>query len=148
MHTMEAIHLFGLVKHPGEYDSWPLETELLKEGVPTGRFVSGHVLEAQYKCGDHYLLVTSWDCPFEDSLDFILVSEDLRTRSKKHVGVAHASVWLEGHAPISANEALFNCGGDLDVLITVRPKRPWGVGSLLRKQLIHKQGAPHSEPIE
>ncbi len=135
---MKPVKIFSLKKHQGEYDSWPLETELLKEGIPTGRLIPGYVIEAQFKCGENYLLVTSWDCPFEEAQEFLLLSNDLKILSKKHLGAAYASVWIDGYEQINDREVIFHCGKKLDVLIMIRYKRPFCIGSFLRMRLIHK----------
>lgn len=116
---MKQIDIFTLAQHTKEYDKRPLETELLREGQPTGKKVPGYVLEAQYEHENYYLIVTSWDCPFEEAQTFLLLSYDLDVLSEKTIGAAYATVWMEGHKAVGVNSALFNCDGDLDVLATI-----------------------------
>ena len=119
---MKAINTFTLAQHPGEYEQWPLSTELLLDGQATGQQIPGYVIEAQYAHESFYLLVTSWDCPFEEAQTFVLLSHDLKLLDQKTIGAAYSSVWLQGHAPQGENAVMFHCDGDLDVLATITPK--------------------------
>lgn len=71
---MEKIQSFTLERHKGPYESWPRRTRLFFNDKDTGKTVPGYVVEGQYTAGDLYLLITSQDCPFEESNDFILLN--------------------------------------------------------------------------
>jgi hypothetical protein len=116
---MEATSTFSLVRHEGEYESWPLETELLEGGQPTGMKIPGFVLEAQYRCGDQHLFVTSWDCPFEESLTVILTNAALQVKDKKSIGAMYTSVWLERHEVVEPNQLLLHCDNGFQYKVTV-----------------------------
>jgi len=116
---MKPIANFTLAKHTGEYEHWPLVTELIRSGVPTGKYVPGYVLEAQYEHNGYFLLATSWDCLFEEAQTFLLLSPGLDVIQKHSIGAAYVSIWLEGHDPIAENSVMFHCDGDLDVEVTV-----------------------------
>lgn len=120
---IQGISLFALPAHDGAYESWPLKTELLKRGAPTGKFVPGFVIEAQYEWDDHYLIVTSWDCPFEEAQEFLLLSANLDILAKKHLGAMYATVWIDKHEAVADNQVLFHCNGSLEVLITLQRRR-------------------------
>lgn len=115
---MKSTSLLSLKKHSSPYEKWQLKSELLKDGKRTGKYVPGFVIEAQYVYKDHYLIVTSWDCAFEESQEFLLLSKKLDVLSKKHVGEIYSTVWIESHEVVADDQVLFHCNGDLDVLIT------------------------------
>jgi hypothetical protein len=137
---VEPIDIFSLEKHRGPYELWPSTTALYMHGRPSGARVPGYVLEAQYRCGDRYLLGVSYDCPFEEIQTFLLLSADLKILSQKHYGcslaIALPSVCLEGHEPLGADTVIFHCDNGRDVVITVRERRPFGLGSLLQKRVL------------
>jgi hypothetical protein len=83
---MRVFDSFSLPKHEGPYKSWPLTTELWLDGRPTGTRIPGYVIEAQYRCGDRYLIATSWDCPFEEMQTFVLLSPELRVSDRSNHG--------------------------------------------------------------
>ena len=116
---MEATSTFSLVRHEGEYRSWPLETGLLSDGQACGMTIPGFVLEAQYRCGDQYLFITSWDCPFEESLTIVLTNAALKVIDKKSIGAMYASVWLERHEVVEPNQLLLHCDNGLQYKVTV-----------------------------
>ena len=117
---MKTISLFSLTKQTSLYEAWQLKSELLKNGKCTGKFVPGFRIEAQYAYKDFYLIATSWDCDFEDSQEFLLLSKDLDVLSKKHVGEIYSTVWIENHEVVADDQVLFHCNGHLDVLITAK----------------------------
>ena len=73
---MEPIELFSLAKHDVPYEEWPSRTELLVERAAVGVAIPGYVIEAQYRCGPGHLLITSYDCPFEEASTFIPLGTD------------------------------------------------------------------------
>jgi hypothetical protein len=140
--TMERVDVFSLAKHEGPYESWPLETALLNDGRPTGTRVPGYVVEAQYRHGSRYLLVISWDCPYEEAQEILLLSEEGRILSRKHVGAPYNSVWINahnGHEVIDERSVVLHSGTDLDIVVSVRDKRPLWIGPLLRVKLVRKR---------
>jgi hypothetical protein len=137
---MEPIDIFSLEKHDGPYESWPLTSELRRRGEPTGARVPGYVIEAQYRCGDRYLLATSWDCPFEEMQTFVLLSSELKVLARRDYGAAYATVWMTGHVPIGPDTVVFHCNNGCDVLITVRARRPLWLGSLLKMRVVSRGG--------
>jgi len=66
------------------------------------------------------LIVTSWDCPFEESQEFILLSKDLTVLCKKHIGHIYSTILLEDHEPVAEDEVLFHCNDDIDILVTIK----------------------------
>ena len=119
---MQEITLFSLQQHVGPYESWPRESELLRGGGKTGTQVPGYVIEAQYHHERGFLLVTSWDCPYEEAQTFLLLTPELRVLSAKTIGAAYASIWLKSHEPLDSHSVLFHCSNDITIMATVTPQ--------------------------
>jgi hypothetical protein len=96
---MHLVDLFTLETHTGPYEKWPRRTRLFADGVDTGQSVSGYVMEAQYRCAAGYLLVTSYDCLFEEANTFYLLNERFETISSTTLGVMYGTYLLEKHKP-------------------------------------------------
>ena len=86
-----SIECFSLAKHEGDYENWPLETELYHNGQATCASVAGSVLEAQYAMAAGYLLVSTWDCPFEEMATFLLLDTELNLLSRTDLGGWYAT---------------------------------------------------------
>ena len=111
---MEKITLLSLEKHQGLYESWARFSRLYANGVDTQKRVPGYVIEAQYKCEEGYLVITSQDCPFEESNDFLLLDHVFETVAKSGIGIPYSPFLVSDHWPISKkairihfNEELF-----------------------------------------
>ena len=117
---MKKISCFSFKPQPGPYETWSLCSELILNGNPTGKYVPGFVIGAQYAYKDLYLLVTSWDCPYEESQEFILLSKDLTVLCKKHIGHIYSTVIIESHEAIAEDQVLFHCNNDVDILVAAK----------------------------
>ncbi|OAI28513.1 hypothetical protein [Methylomonas koyamae] len=94
---MQAIDVFSLASHAGDYRYWPLQTRLLQNGVPTACYVPGYRLLHQFQTGTgDYLLICDWDCPFEEASEFVLLSPELRILARRSLGLPYASFVLDG----------------------------------------------------
>ena len=98
---MQEIERFSLETHTGPYESWPLVSELMDDGVPTGCRIPGYVIERQYACGQNFLLITSYDCPFEEAQNFLLLDSAFQIIAKKFLGVAYDTYRLIDARPIA-----------------------------------------------
>jgi len=93
---MKPIERFTLETHGGPYETWPSRTHVLVNGVRSGLTVSGYVLLRQFETPSAYLLVTDYDCPFEEAVTFTLVSKDpLKELARRTVGAMYASCHLD-----------------------------------------------------
>lgn len=120
---MKAINSLTLAKHEGEYASWPVKTEIFDNGVATGKKISGFVIEAQYAHANGFLVVTSWDCPFEEAQTFTWLSPSFDVLKEKTIGIAYEAIWMESHKPLDDDSAVFHLSGDLDVVVTISSPR-------------------------
>jgi hypothetical protein len=66
-------------------------SQIVRGGEPTGASVPGAVLEAVVACGDRYLLFTTDDIPYEDSLHIVLVDASLRTLDAATLGSPYST---------------------------------------------------------
>jgi hypothetical protein len=92
---MNPITRLTLEQHDGPYEKWPLRSRLLLDGEPTGLTLPGYVLLHQFETPEGYLLVTDYDCPFEEMTNFILLSTDLRILSCRSLGWMYETYLLD-----------------------------------------------------
>ena len=93
---MKPVERFTLETHDGPYESWPSRTHVLVDGVRCDLAISGYVLLRQFEMPAAYLLVTDYDCPFEEAVTFTLMSKDpLKVRAQRTVGAMYASCHLD-----------------------------------------------------
>lgn len=122
MQMKRKIESLSLPLHTGQYDQWPRHTKLLHDGRPTATMVPGYVIEAQYRCDDGYLIVTSYDCPFEEANEFLLLSQTFRVLASTSLGQPYASYWLYAHWPVSPNELRLHYGDTLFFTLTINQR--------------------------
>lgn len=94
---------FLLAKHEGPYERWPVKTALLCDGLPTGTQIEGYVIEAQYRCVAGHLLITSFDCPYEEANRFALLDERFQVLATTELRVPYGSFLLNAHWPLDAH---------------------------------------------
>ncbi|WP_244130150.1 hypothetical protein [Burkholderia sp. BCC0044] len=93
---MKPVERFALATHDGPYEAWPARTAVLVDGLRSGLAVSGYALLRQFETPAAYLLVTDYDCPFEEAVTFTLVSKALRkVLAQRTVGAMYASCHLD-----------------------------------------------------
>jgi hypothetical protein len=86
---------FALEKHAGRYESWPLKTRLLVDSTLTDVHVPGYSLLHQFSCDDGFLLITDYDCPFEEATGFTLLNADLQLAATRTLAVPYGSFLLD-----------------------------------------------------
>lgn len=72
---MRPIDTFSLQEHKGEYKDRPLKSTLYHLGKETGIKVPGYVIERQFELTHYFLLFMSWDCPFEEGCEVIVLNK-------------------------------------------------------------------------
>jgi hypothetical protein len=93
---MTEIDRFTLEKHDGPYETWPLRSRLLLDGKATNLSLPGYVLLSQFETADGYVLITDYDCPFEEITNFALVGKHpLRLLSCRWLGWMYETFILE-----------------------------------------------------
>lgn len=86
---------FSLQPHDGPYESWPVQTPLLRHGKPTGASLAGYQLLQQYALTDGYLFVTDFDCPYEEAIVVTLMDTQLRVRDRRKFSSLYKSFLFE-----------------------------------------------------
>lgn len=94
---------FSLAKHKGPHARWPVKTALLCDGLLTGTQIEGCVIEAQYRCVAGHLLITSFDCPYEEANRFTLLDEHFQVLAAIELRVPYGSFLLNAHWPLDAH---------------------------------------------
>lgn len=93
--SMNPIRRFALEQHSGPYESWPSRSHLIDAGVPTKVRVPGYNLLHQFALAAGFLLITDFDCPFEEATTFVLLAPDLKVLGTKTLGAPYASFLLD-----------------------------------------------------
>lgn len=120
-----SIDSFTLAQHDGPYERWPLTTPLLLDGVPTGQRVPGFVIEGQYRWHEFVLLINSWDCPFEESYDFLLLDAGHRVVARASLGVPYDTFLLHAHWPIDDTSLRLHFHERDCYTLSVQPPSGW-----------------------
>jgi hypothetical protein len=143
---MKPINRFTLEKHDGPYDKWPLRSRLSLDGKPTGISLPGYTLLHQFETSNAYILVTDYDCPYEEITNFALISKQLRLRSCRWVGWMYETFLLDRIEWIDNRTfTAFFCG-NFCCRLTVRP---WGIPYIrprLKLQL-DRSGVPGDDGV-
>lgn len=122
---MQPIDRFALEPHAGPYERWPLDSRLRDGGVACDARVPGYVIEAQYATPLGTLLVTSWDCPFEESSSFVLLDDALRVVAHRELLSPYASWLLDAHWPEGEDTLVLHYQRDAFFRLQVLPPARW-----------------------
>ena len=90
---MQPLQRFALEKHRGPYEQWPMRTRVIVDGVPHPTLtIPGYELLRQYQTDLGFVLITNYDCPFEEAVSITLVAPDLsRAISTGTIGAAYST---------------------------------------------------------
>lgn len=125
---------FELVHHLGPYEDWPLETPLLLNGQPLQAKLQGYNLLHQLEHSAGHLLITDFDCPFEEAICFTLLNPQHERISQRVWGAPYASFWLDELFESQAGTLCCDVSGVLLELTL----RPWHIPYLLPKLKFHR----------
>lgn len=135
---------YSLATYDGAYADRPLTTPLLLKGVAAGSSVPGYVIEGQYRWHEYLLLITSWDCPFEESYDFLLLDAAHQIVARTSLGAPYGSYLLHAHWPIDDRSLrLHFYRADCYTLMVQRPAGWWRRRPRLR--LVRHRRTPRDE---
>lgn len=116
--SLLAEHTYGLEPNP-------LKMPLYFNGQPTHTFIAGRVIEGQYRCvlpnnTSGYLVITSFDCPFEESTEFSLLDDAFKIIATTSLAQMYDSFLLYAHWPMADNRVRLHYYGQfvLDLVIT------------------------------
>ncbi|WAW09952.1 hypothetical protein NB640_12130 [Oxalobacter vibrioformis] len=92
---MLEITRFSLEKHRGPYEKWPLKTRLVADGAMLDLTIGGYTLLRQFETEAGYLLVTDYDCMYEEVISFTLIDKACtRVLSHRQIGAPYQTYWL------------------------------------------------------
>lgn len=121
---MNLIDKFSIQEYEGEYEKRPLKSLLYYCGEALGTKVSGYVVEKQFELAYYFLLLISWDCPFEEGYEIIVIN-----KLQKIVGNYSFTPFYNGYnlcavAELSKNhfKLTFNESDNFEVIINY-PKK-------------------------
>lgn len=132
------VDLFELQAHDGPYQSWPGRSRLIVDGLPHTTSIPGYVLLRQYALPSGFLLVTDFDCPFEESTCFTLLSSKLSVISHRTLGGMYSSFLLKRVQWCSERELVASFIDHGDWRLTIRP---WSIPYLRPKLKLVKDTA-------
>lgn len=92
---MKPVSRFTLEQHNGPYENWPTRTRIIDAGAPTRTRVPGYNLLHQFELPGGFLLITDYDCPFEEATSFLLLDADLEVVATRTLGAPYASFLLD-----------------------------------------------------
>ncbi|MBL8389696.1 MAG: hypothetical protein JNK17_15895 [Hydrogenophaga sp.] len=121
---MQPIRGFSLEAHTGDPDTWPETSALLFEGRSTGVRIAGYQVEAQYHCRHGFLLITSFDCPYEESSHFVLLDPRFRSLATAELGALYGSLLLHAHWPLDEDSLQLHYQMRRFYRLRVRPPKP------------------------
>ncbi|WP_424195204.1 hypothetical protein ACMYR3_05295 [Ampullimonas aquatilis] len=143
---MQKIDAFSLEQHHGPYQAWPLKTRLYFRGQDTGSAINGYEIEAQYQCRQGYLLITAYDCPFEESNEFILLDKAFKVIAQKSLMALYDSYLLHAHWPVSNNALRLHYQTKLCYTLSI--ENGFGLfGKKLRLSLQHFKDIDHDPQV-
>ena len=120
---MIQVNRFAIGKHSESYDSRPRRSRLIVDGLRTNFFVPGYALLHHFETPSCYLLVTDYDCPFEESVYFIAVSKDIRrTLDSRCVGAPYASYLLKDIQCTDERHFFYHFRGSKGPLVILDPR--------------------------
>lgn len=92
---MLKITRFSLEKHRGPYEKWPQATRLVADGAALDIAIPGYNLLRQFETEAGYLLVTDFDCLYEEAISFTLIDKACtRILSSRQIGAPYQTYWL------------------------------------------------------
>jgi hypothetical protein len=128
---MQTTTCFSLERHEGPYETWPLRTRLLIDGVPSATRVPGYALLHQFATPGGYVLVTDCECPFEEATSCVLLDKKSQLLSSRTLSIPYGSYQLETIEWLDDHNARLTFRDHDHWLLTIRP---WGI-PLLRPRL-------------
>lgn len=137
MFGLKRIEEFSLEQHTGNYADWPGKSRLFRNGCPLEVAVPGYCIEMQYQLNqDFFFLVTSYDCPFEEQVDLLLLNRDYKLVAKKSLIPWYYTSWdLCGVRYMGNLTFVFNFNKTRYMQVTLRPKHVFRFFRITTKRL-------------
>lgn len=134
--VLQPIHDYRLAEPPGDGAPRPLRTPLqYSDGRDTGSAVPGFVLLHQFRVGVETLLITDWDCPYEEATEVMLLDAAHRLVARRSFGAMYSSWALREVEVVDATRLRLDFHGGPRVRIAVRDAAPWWSPAAWRSRL-------------
>jgi len=121
---VNIIDKFSLQEHDGEYENRPLKSLLYCCGEALGVKVPGYVIDKQFELENYFLLFISWDCPFEEGCEIVVLNKLNKIVGSYSFTAFYSSYNLDAVSELSRNhyKLTFNESAHYEVLINY-PKK-------------------------
>lgn len=121
---MNLIDKFSLQEHDGEYEDRPLKSLLYYCGEALGMKVPGYVIDKQFELANYFLLFISWDCPFEEGCEIVVLNKLNKIVGSYSFSPLYSSYNLHAVAEVAKDryKLTFNESAHYEVLINY-PKK-------------------------
>jgi hypothetical protein len=118
------IDKFSLQKHEGKYENRPLKSLLYYKGRALGIKVPGYIIDKQFEFTQYFLLFLSWDCPFEEGCEIIVLNKQHKRVAHYSFNAAYNSYHLQDVIELSDNhyKLIFNTVDSFELTINY-PKK-------------------------
>lgn len=132
------VNRFRLERYDRSGNSRPLCSPLYDEAGRTETLIDGCELLHQFEVPDGYLLITDYDCPFEEKTCFTLLGPSLRILATRSIGGWYSSYLLKSVEWLDERHFLVEFYGGPLLEFTIRP---WGI-PILRPRLTFRHRPP------
>ena len=112
----------SLARLPQPSDDEEPRSELLVDGRPTGRILTGAVLEAAVQWRDQHLLFITDDIPYEEALRIVLVGASLQVLDAAELGAAYSTGSFSDLSLLPPDTVKFRFIGDTDWTVRLLDK--------------------------
>ncbi len=96
---MEKVDIFALKPFDGRTENMLVCSQLDANGQNTDQIIPGVQIEGQYKCDAGYLLITNYDCPYQETDEFVLLNQHFEMIDRNWLGFFSPLIFR--HWPIS-----------------------------------------------
>jgi hypothetical protein len=119
------IDRYSLEPHTGPYSSWPLTSILRVNEQVTEARVPGYFIEAQYESNLGNILITSYECPFEESNTFLLLDHSHGIVARAELCIPYDTFLLHEHWPVDESTIVLHYHENTFYTLHVLPSGSW-----------------------
>ena len=109
---MTPIEKFSLQTHQGEYEKWPSKSQLYYCGENVGIKLPGYIIEKQFELPHYFLILNSWDCPFEEGCEVIVLNKKFTIVGHYSFMPFYNSFLLDGISELSQDHYKLTFNGE------------------------------------
>jgi len=102
-----------------------IQSNLGYRGSNTGYTIKGYRIDNQFQLGDEYVILTNWDCPYEESTEIALLDRTFKPLATRTIGVMYSTFILQGVEIADSGTLLLDYGEGVCYRLTVRDRSGW-----------------------